>query len=105
MNDYKGREGESVVVRKRIKDKTQHQQQQQQQQHHRQPSPSTARPHQLHRRSVSLPNNQHGFLFLLPTHAFLSFFLSFLSFSPIFHAKPLLSSHIIVSLLKIHSCS
>ncbi|XP_027921971.1 putative casein kinase II subunit beta-4 isoform X2 [Vigna unguiculata] len=59
MNDYKGREGESVVVRKRIKDKTQHQQQQQQQQHHRQPSPSTARPHQLHRRSVSLPNNQH----------------------------------------------
>jgi len=67
MNDYKGREGESVVVRKRIKEKTQQQQQQQ-------PSPSTARPNNSHRRCLSLPNNQHGFLFLLSPQLFYSFY-------------------------------
>ncbi|CAJ1943210.1 unnamed protein product [Sphenostylis stenocarpa] len=50
MNDHKGREGESVVGRKRIKDKKQQQQQ---------PTPSTARPNNSHRRSLSLPNTQH----------------------------------------------
>ncbi|RDX64922.1 putative casein kinase II subunit beta-4, partial [Mucuna pruriens] len=46
MNDYKGKEGESVVGRKRIKEKQQQQQQ---------PCPSNT----PHRRSASLPNTQH----------------------------------------------
>lgn len=52
MNDNKGREGESVVGRKRFKDKQQPQQQ---------ATPSTKQiNHHHHRRCASLPNTQYG---------------------------------------------